>query len=54
MGDDGTLEPKGPSHRQGFEVSLKVKLLDWLTFTGNVTQTTAEFLNGNAVPLAPT
>jgi outer membrane cobalamin receptor len=53
VGDEGTLEPSGPSHRQGFEFSLKAKLLDWLTFTGNVTKTTAEFLNGNAVPLAP-
>jgi outer membrane receptor protein involved in Fe transport len=53
VGDEGTLEPSGPSHRQGFEVSLKAKLLDWLTFTGNVTQTTAEFFNGKAVPLAP-
>ena len=46
-------EPSGPSHRQGFEFSLKAKLLDWLTFTGNVTKTPAEFFNGNAVPLAP-
>ena len=53
VGDEGTLEPSGPSHRQGFEFSLKAKLLDWLTFTGNVTKTTAEFFNGNAVPLAP-
>ena len=53
VGDEGTLEPSGPSHRQGFEFSLKAKLLDWLTFTGNVTKTTAEFFNGGAVPLAP-
>ena len=50
VGDEGTLEPSGPSHRQGFEFSLKAKLLEWLTFTGNVTKTTAEFFNGNAVP----
>ena len=52
-GDEGTLEPSAASHRQGFEFSLKARLLDWLTFTGNVTKTTAEFFNGNAVPLAP-
>ena len=53
VGDEGTLEPSGPSHRQGFEFSVKAKLLDWLTFTGNMTKTTAEFFNGGAVPLAP-
>ena len=52
-GDDGTVEPSGASRRQGFEFGIKVKPFEWLTFTGNVTQTTAEFFNGNAVPLAP-
>ncbi len=52
-GDDGTVEPSGPSRRQGFELGLKVKPFDWLSYTGSVTQTTAEFFNGNAVPLAP-
>ena len=33
---------------------LKAKLLEWLTFTGNVTYTpVAEFFNGAAIPLAP-
>ena len=52
-GDEGTLEPSPASRRQGLEFGVKARLLDWLTFTGNVTQTTAEFFNGNAVPLAP-
>jgi outer membrane receptor protein involved in Fe transport len=52
-GDDGTVEPSGASRRQGFEFGLKIRPFDWLTYTGNVTQTTAEFFNGNAVPLAP-
>jgi outer membrane receptor protein involved in Fe transport len=52
-GDTGTLEPSGASRRHGFELSLKVKLLEWLTFTGNVTTTSADFANGGAVPLAP-
>ena len=52
-GDDGTVEPSGASKRQGLEFGMKVRPFEWLTFTGNVTQTTAEFFNGNAVPLAP-
>jgi len=52
-GDEGTVEPSGASRRQGFEFGLKIRPFDWLTYTGNVTQTTAEFFNGNAVPLAP-
>jgi outer membrane receptor protein involved in Fe transport len=53
-GDSGTTEPSGASRRQGLEVGLKVRPLDWLTFTGNVTYTPiAEFFNGNAIPLAP-
>lgn len=52
-GDAGTTEPSGASYRQGVEFVLKAKLLDWLTFTGNVTSTNARFANGNAVPVAP-
>ena len=52
-GDEGTVEPSGASRRQGFEFGVKIKPFDWLTYTGNVTQTTAEFFDGNAVPLAP-
>jgi len=51
--DTGTVEPSGASYRQGLEFALKAKLLDWLTFTGNVTSTDAQFANGNAVPIAP-
>src|SRR5262249_21684005 len=51
--DSGSVEPSGASHRQGLEFSLKAKLFDWLTFTGNVTSTNAQFANGDAVPIAP-
>jgi outer membrane cobalamin receptor len=51
--DAGTSEPAGATYRHGLEFILKAKLLDWLTFTGNVTSTTARFANGNAVPVAP-
>lgn len=55
VGDEGTTEAQGPSHREGFEVGAKVRLLDWLTFTGDFTYTRkAEFVRtGDAVPLAP-
>jgi outer membrane receptor protein involved in Fe transport len=52
-GDDGTTEARGPSHRQGWEVVTKIRLLDWLTFNGNVTLTDSAFDNGQAIPLAP-
>jgi outer membrane receptor protein involved in Fe transport len=55
VGDEGTTEAQGPSHREGFEFGAKVRLLDWLTFTGDFTYTgKAEFVQtGEAVPLAP-
>lgn len=54
-GDDGTTEARGPSHREGWEFATRVKLLDWLTFSGDVTTTQAAFETGKAVraPLAP-
>ncbi len=55
VGDDGTTEAQGRTRREGLEVGTKVRLLDWLTFTGNFTYTTkAEFVDtGQAIPLAP-
>jgi hypothetical protein len=55
VGDEGTTEPRGRSHREGVEVGTRIRLLDWLTFTGDFTYTTrAEFVDtGLAVPLAP-
>src|SRR5882724_50665 len=52
-GDDGTTEARGPSHRQGWEVTTRIRLLDWLTWNGNVTLTDSAFDNGQAIPLAP-
>ena len=53
-GDDGTTEARGPSHRDGLEVGVKVRPLDWLTFTGDFTYTRkAELDTGAAIPLAP-
>ena len=53
VGDAGTTEARGPSHRQGWEIATRVELLDWLTFTGDVTTTHAGLDTGGAVPLAP-
>jgi outer membrane receptor protein involved in Fe transport len=53
-GDEGTTEPSGATKRQGLEFALKVRPLDWLTLSGNVTYTAeAEFFSGGAIPLAP-
>jgi hypothetical protein len=53
VGDEGTTEAQGPSHREGIEFAMRVRLLDWLSFSGDVTATRAEFDSGGAVPLAP-
>jgi outer membrane receptor protein involved in Fe transport len=55
VGDEGTTEARGGTHREGVEAGAKVRLLDWLTFTGDVTYTArAEFVDtGQAIPLAP-
>src|SRR5262249_13051143 len=39
VGDDGTTEPRGRTHREGVEAGTKIRLLDWLTFTGDFTYT---------------
>jgi outer membrane receptor protein involved in Fe transport len=52
-GDDGTTEARGPSHRQGWEIVTKARLLEWLVWSGNVTLTDSAFDNGQAIPLAP-
>jgi len=52
-GDEGTTEARGPSHREGWEFATRVKLLEWLAFSGDVTTTRASFDTGAAVPLAP-
>lgn len=53
VGDAGTTEARGPSSRHGWEVATRVRLLDWLSFTGDVTISRARFDNGDEVPLAP-
>src|SRR5262249_21796751 len=53
VGEGGTTEARGRGHRQGFEFAMRAKLLEWLTFSGDVTSSHATFDTGGAVPLAP-
>jgi len=53
VGDEGTTEARGPSHREGIEFATRVKILEWLTFSGDVTASRAKFDTGAAVQLAP-
>src|SRR5262249_60107485 len=53
VGDEGTTEAQGASHREGIEFTMRVKILDWLAFSGDVTASRATFDSGGAVPLAP-
>ena len=49
VGDEGTTEASGRSHREGIEFGAKIRLLDWLTFTGNFTGNPRSFLGGIAL-----
>jgi outer membrane receptor protein involved in Fe transport len=55
VGDEGTTEARGRTHRDGVEAGATIRLLDWLTLTGDLTYTAkAEFVDtGHAIPLAP-
>src|SRR5262247_1586633 len=41
VGDEGTTEASGPSHRAGIEFAMRVKILDWLNFSGDMTASRA-------------
>ena len=53
VGDSGTTDIRGPSHRRGVEVAARGQAWGPLYFNGSVTYTKAEFRNGDAIPLAP-
>lgn len=53
VGDEGTTEIRGPSRRQGFEVSARGQVWGPLSVNGSFTWTHAKFRNGDAIPLAP-
>ena len=53
VGDEGSTEARGPSHRHGWEIAARVRPLSWLSLGGDVTISRARFDNGDEVPLAP-
>jgi outer membrane receptor protein involved in Fe transport len=53
VGDEGTTEIRGASKREGVEVAARGQVWGPVYFNGSVTWTKAEFVNGDAIPLAP-
>ncbi len=53
VGDEGTFEPAGPSHRHGVETEFRYDILPWLSYDIDLSYTWAQFTNGDKVPLAP-
>jgi outer membrane receptor protein involved in Fe transport len=53
VGDEGTFEPQGASRRHGIEAEFRYDILPWLTYDIDASYSWANFLNGEAVPLAP-
>lgn len=53
VGDAGTTEIRGASRREGVEVAARGQVWGPIYINGSVTWTKAEFLNGEAIPLAP-
>ncbi|MES2645208.1 MAG: TonB-dependent receptor [Myxococcota bacterium] len=58
VGDEGTTELRGETHRQGIDAMLRGSILDWLHVDADVTLAKAVYAgnagNGDAVALAPT
>jgi outer membrane receptor protein involved in Fe transport len=57
VGDEGTTEPSGATRRIGGELEVRYRILDWLFFDVDYTQTVARFRfepdAADDVPLAP-
>ncbi len=57
VGDEGTTEERGPTHRRGVEVEARYRVTPWLRADADVTLTRARFVEdtgaGTRVPLAP-
>lgn len=57
VGDEGTTEPSGATRRIGGELEVRCRILDWLFFDVDYTQTVAKFRFApdaeDDVPLAP-
>ncbi len=53
VGDEGTTEIRGATRRRGVEVAARGQVWGPLYINGSFTWTKAEFVNGDAIPLAP-
>lgn len=53
VGDEGTEEIRPRSRRNGIEAEARVRLLDWLTWKGDVTLSHSVFSDGGEVDQAP-
>lgn len=52
-GDDGTVEPTGPSHRRGFELVGNVRATRWLTLDGVLATNHARFVDAPGADRVP-
>ncbi|MFO0705634.1 MAG: TonB-dependent receptor plug domain-containing protein [Nitrospira sp.] len=53
VGDEGTTDIRGATRRRGAEIAARGQVWGPLYVNGSVTYTSAEFRNGDAIPLAP-
>jgi hypothetical protein len=53
VGDEGTTESRGATRRRGVEVAARGQVWGPIYFNGSLTWSKTEFVNGDAIPLAP-
>lgn len=53
VGDEGTTETRGPTRRRGVEVAARGQIWGPIYINGSLTWSKSEFVNGDAIPLAP-
>jgi outer membrane receptor protein involved in Fe transport len=53
VGDEGTTENRGATRRRGIEAAVRGQVWGPIYVNGSVTWSKAEFVNGDAIPLAP-
>ena len=53
VGDEGTTEIRGPTRRRGVEVAARGQIWGPIYIKGSLTWSKSEFVNGDAIPLAP-
>jgi len=53
IGDEGTTESRGATRRRGVEIAARGQVWGPIYMNGSLTWSKAEFINGDAIPLAP-